>query len=63
MNCADPNCNGEIRRGERYVSINRHIEVAEKPNLIERVRGHRDVIKVEDAETTAAYHLACAPQS
>lgn len=62
MNCANQNCGREIRRGERYVYINRHIEVAAKPNLIERVRGHRDVIKVEDAETTAAYHLACAPQ-
>lgn len=62
MNCANQNCGLEIRRGERYVSINRHIEVSVKPNLIERVRGRNDVVRVEDAETTAAYHIGCAPR-
>jgi hypothetical protein len=55
VSCANQNCNRGIRRGERYVAIET------KANLIERARGHRDVVKVEDAELVAAYHLECAP--
>lgn len=49
MNCTK--CGGEIRRGERYVAIDRHVER----------QGRFGAVKVEDAELMAAYHLGCAP--
>lgn len=49
MNCTA--CGGEIRRGERYVAFERHTER----------EGRFKSVKVEDAELTAAYHMACAP--
>lgn len=61
MKCANPNCDEDIRRGERHVTVNRHIEVETSGNLIERALGRRDVVTVEDAELVAAYHLRCAP--
>jgi hypothetical protein len=61
VNCSNPNCTREIRRGERYVAIDRHIETETNGNFIDRARGHRNVVKVEDAEMVAAYHLECAP--
>lgn len=59
MNCTK--CGGEIRRGERHVAIVRNVEVESRGNLVERVRGRRDVITVKDSESLATYHERCAP--
>lgn len=49
MNCTG--CNREIKRGDRYVAVDRHVE---------RV-GRFGAVIVEDAELVAAYHMECAP--
>ena len=53
MNCTT--CGGEIRRGEKYVSINRHVERLERKFL-------SVAVTVTEAEDLATYHLACEPQ-
>lgn len=61
MYCENQNCRKAIRPGERYVAIDRHIEVSAKPNLVDRIRGRDEVVKVENAELIAAYRVGCEP--
>lgn len=46
-------CGSEIRRGDKYVAIDRHTEHV----------GRFGSVKVTEAELLAAYHPACAPPS
>jgi hypothetical protein len=54
VNCTG--CGTEIRRGEEYVALNRHIEV-----LGRRFYERQDSVTVMDAEGLANYHLRCEP--
>lgn len=57
MNCTK--CGGEIRRGEEYVALNRHVEVERGRRFYERPS--EGVITVKDAENLATYHRRCEP--
>jgi hypothetical protein len=61
VNCTK--CYGEIRRGEKHVSIVRNVEVQGKGNILDRARGRGDAITVTDSESLATYHERCAPPS
>jgi hypothetical protein len=49
MNC--DGCRRQIKRGEEYVTVLRHIESV----------GVFGAVKVKDAEVLAVYHLDCEP--